>query len=113
MNFVATTALDLVGQTPLVKISSLSRLTGCDIYLKCEFLNPGGSVKDRAAKFMIEDALQKGLLKPGMTVIEGTAGNTGIGLALAARVKGLKATIVMPEGQTPEKEKMIALYGAK
>jgi cysteine synthase A len=113
MSFVALNALDLVGRTPLVKIHSLSRLCGCEIFLKCEFLNPGGSVKDRAAKFMIEEALRKGHLKPGMSVIEGTAGNTGIGLALASRVKGFKATIVMPEGQAFEKERMIALYGAE
>ena len=113
MTSVASNALDLVGNTPLIKISSLSRLTGCEIYMKCEFLNPGGSVKDRAAKHMLEEALATQRLMPGMTIVEGTAGNTGIGLALAARVKGFKATIVMPKGQTPEKEKMIALYGAE
>lgn len=113
MSFVAANVLDLVGNTPLLKIPSLSHLTGCEIYVKCEFLNPGGSVKDRAAKFMVEEALAKGLLKKGMSIVEGTAGNTGIGLALAARQKGLKATIVMPKGQTPEKERMISLYGAE
>lgn len=110
---IARNSLDLVGNTPLLRISSLSRLAGCDIFMKCEYMNPGGSVKDRAARFMVEEALSSGKLKPGMTIVEGTAGNTGIGLALTARVKGFKATIVMPKGQTPEKEKMIALYGAQ
>ncbi|MBC7660933.1 MAG: cysteine synthase A [Chitinophagaceae bacterium] len=105
--------LELVGRTPLLRIESLSRLTGSDIFVKCEFMNPGGSVKDRAAKFMIEDALVRGDLKPGMTVIEGTAGNTGIGIALVSKVKGLKATVVMPKGQTIEKVKMVSLYGAE
>ncbi len=104
--------IELIGRTPLLRISSLSRSSGCEILVKCEFMNPGGSVKDRAAKAMIEEALASGALKPGMTVIEGTAGNTGIGLALVARVKGLKTTVVMPKGQSPEKEKMIELYGA-
>jgi cysteine synthase A len=113
MNRVAQSQLELVGQTPLLRIESLSRLTGCEIFVKCEFMNPGGSVKDRAAKGMIEDALASGALRPGMTVIEGTAGNTGIGLALISKLKGIKTTVVMPKGQTPEKEKMISLYGAE
>lgn len=105
--------LDLVGNTALLRIESLSRLSACEIFVKCEFMNPGGSVKDRAAKGMIEEALASGALKAGMTVIEGTAGNTGIGLAVIAKVKGLKTTVVMPKGQTPEKERMVGLYGAE
>ncbi|RYZ47916.1 MAG: pyridoxal-phosphate dependent enzyme, partial [Proteobacteria bacterium] len=113
MNTVAQSQIELVGRTPLLRIDSLSRLSGSEIFVKCEFMNPGGSVKDRAAKGMIEDALASGALKPGMTVIEGTAGNTGIGLALISKLKGIKTTVVMPKGQTPEKEKMISLYGAE
>ncbi len=113
MNFVAAHAVDLIGNTPLLKVPSLSRISGCEIFVKCEYLNPGGSVKDRAAKFMVDSAIQAGVLKPGMTIVEGTAGNTGIGLSLVAKAKGYKALIVMPEGQTIEKERMIALYGAE
>lgn len=108
----AQNQLDLVGKTPLLRIESLSRLSGCEIFVKCEYMNPGGSVKDRAARNMIDEALASGELKPGMSIIEGTAGNTGIGLALIAKTKGIKATVVMPKGQTVEKEKMVRLYGA-
>jgi cysteine synthase A len=104
---------ELIGDTDLLKIPSLSKLAGSDIYVKCEFQNPGGSVKDRAAQQMVQDALDEGRLRPGMTIVEGTAGNTGIGLALVAKAVGLEALIVMPRGQTPEKERMIALHGAK
>ena len=96
-----------------VENSSLSALSGSDIYLKCEFQNPGGSIKDRAAKQLIEDAFERGELKPGMTVVEGTAGNTGIGLALVAKSYGLKMLAVMPNDQAPEKERMIALHGGE
>ncbi len=113
MNFVRSNTVELIGNTPLLKIPSLSRLSGCEIFVKCEFLNPGGSVKDRAAKFMVEEAMKSGALKPGMTIVEGTAGNTGIGLSLVAKAKGFKALIVMPEGQTIEKERMISLYGGE
>ncbi|MGV3526400.1 MAG: cysteine synthase A [Candidatus Sericytochromatia bacterium] len=109
----AQNALELVGNTPLLRIPSLSQLTGCEILLKCEFMNPGGSIKDRAAKGMLAEALASGELKPGMTVVEGTAGNTGIGLAIAARAHGLSLKVVMPKGQTPEKERLIALHGAE
>jgi cysteine synthase A len=78
----------LIGNTDLLKIESLSRLTGCDIYVKCEFQNPGGSIKDRAALQMVSDAVDSGQLRPGMTVVEGTAGNTGIGLAIVAKALG-------------------------
>lgn len=103
----------LIGQTPLLRIPSLSHLTGCDILLKCEFMNPGGSIKDRAALQMVEDALESGVLKPGMTIVEGTAGNTGIGLAIVAKAVGCQMKVVMPKGQTPEKERLIALHGAE
>ncbi|KPD23702.1 cysteine synthase A [Idiomarina zobellii] len=104
---------DLIGQTDLLRIPSLSDLTGCDIFLKCEFQNPGGSIKDRAAKQLIEDAMERGELKPGMTVVEGTAGNTGIGLAVVAKAYGLNMLAVMPNDQTPEKERMIRLHGGE
>jgi cysteine synthase A len=86
-----------VGQTPLIRLKSFSEQTGCEILGKAEFLNPGGSVKDRAALFMIEDAERRGLLKPGGTVVEGTAGNTGIGLAHICNAKGYKCLIVIPD----------------
>ncbi|MGM0906704.1 MAG: cysteine synthase A [Pseudomonadota bacterium] len=104
---------DLIGETDLLRIPSLSDLTGCDIFIKCEFQNPGGSIKDRAAKQLIDDAMQRGELKPGMTVVEGTAGNTGIGLAVVAKSYGLNMLAVMPNDQTPEKERMIRLHGGE
>ncbi|MBC3764392.1 cysteine synthase A [Neptunicella marina] len=104
---------DLIGQTDLLKIPSLSALSGSNIYVKCEFQNPGGSIKDRAALQMVKDAMAKGELKPGMTVVEGTAGNTGIGLALVAKSFDLNALIVMPNDQSKDKERMISLYGAE
>ncbi|MDN4503470.1 cysteine synthase A [Alteromonadaceae bacterium BrNp21-10] len=103
----------LIGNTDLVKIPSLSVLTGCEIFIKCEFQNPGGSIKDRTALQMVEDAMEKGELKPGMTIVEGTAGNTGIGLAVVAKAFGLKALAVMPNDQSPEKQRMISLFGAE
>ncbi|CAB0151596.1 O-acetylserine dependent cystathionine beta-synthase [Pseudidiomarina piscicola] len=104
---------DLIGQTDMIRVRSLSELTGCDIWLKLESQNPGGSIKDRAAYQIIKDALDSGELEPGMTVVEGTAGNTGIGLALVARSFGLNMLAVMPNDQSPEKERMIRLHGAK
>lgn len=103
---------DLVGQTPLIRIESLSRLTGCEIYGKAEFLNPGGSVKDRAAKGIILDAEKRGLLKPGGVIVEGTAGNTGIGLATLAAQRGYKTIIVMPDNQAKEKYEILEMLGA-
>ena len=102
-----------IGNTDLVKIQSLSKLTGCDILLKCEHQNPGGSIKDRAALQIVTDAINSGKLKPGMTIVEGTAGNTGIGLALVAKALGFNMIVVMPKGQTPEKERLIELHGAE
>ncbi len=110
---LAYNLVELVGRTPLLKIPSLSRLSQCEVFVKCEFLNPGGSIKDRAALAMVQDAISEGKLKPGMTIVEGTAGNTGIGLAIAAKAFGYKLLVVMPKGQTPEKERMIELHGAE
>ncbi len=103
----------LIGNTDLLRINSISDLTGCEILLKCEQQNPGGSIKDRAALQMVQDAIFSGKLKPGMTIVEGTAGNTGIGLALVAKALRFKMLVVMPRGQAPEKEQMINLYGAE
>lgn len=102
-----------VGNTPLIRLNSFSEQTGCEILGKAEFLNPGGSVKDRAALFIIEDAEAKGLLKPGGTVIEGTAGNTGIGLAHICNAKGYKCIIIIPETQSQEKMEMLRTLGAE
>lgn len=113
MSIIAQKQSDLIGNTPLLRINSLSNLTGTNIFLKCENLNPGGSIKDRAAKQMVEDAIINGKLKPGMTIVEGTAGNTGIGLAVLAKSYGMKMLAVMPKGQTIEKERMLSLFGAE
>ncbi|MCT7959425.1 cysteine synthase A [Laspinema sp. D1] len=101
-----------VGNTPLIRLNSFSEETGCEILGKAEFLNPGGSVKDRAALFIIEEAERQGLLKPGGTVVEGTAGNTGIGLAHICNAKGYKCLIVIPETQSQEKIDILTLLGA-
>ena len=104
--------VDLVGNTPLVRLNRVSDATGCEILGKCEFMNPGGSVKDRAALAIILDAEEKGLLRPGGTIVEGTAGNTGIGLALVGNARGYKTVIVIPETQSQEKMDMLRLVGA-
>ena len=104
---------DAVGNTPLIKLQAASEATGCTILGKAEFLNPGQSVKDRAALFMIRDAVASGRLKPGGTIVEGTAGNTGIGLALVGASMGFKTVIVIPETQSKEKKEMIRLAGAE
>jgi cysteine synthase A len=103
----------VIGKTPLIKIKSLSELTGCEIYGKAEFMNPGGSVKDRAALGIIEQAEKDGLLKPNYTIIEGTAGNTGIGLATIAPQKGYKCVIVMPNNQAQEKYDTLKALGVE
>ena len=108
----AESFLDLVGNTPLIKLRAASEITGCDIYGKAEFLNPGGSVKDRAAKAIIEAAEADGTLSQGGTIIEGTAGNTGISLALAANSRGYKTIIVMPETQSQEKKDALRVANA-
>jgi len=102
-----------IGNTPLIRINSLSDETGCEILGKAEFLNPGGSVKDRAALYIIQDAEKKGLLKKGGTVVEGTAGNTGIGLTHICNAKGYKTIIVIPETQSKEKIEMLRTLGAE
>lgn len=102
-----------IGNTPLIRLNSFSDETGCEILGKAEFLNPGGSVKDRAALYIIEDAEKKGLLKPGGTVVEGTAGNTGIGLAHICNAKGYKCLIVIPETQSQEKIDLLRTLGAE
>ncbi|TNF20935.1 MAG: cysteine synthase A [Rhodobacteraceae bacterium] len=110
---IASDLADAVGNTPLIKLRKASEITGCTILGKAEFLNPGQSVKDRAALFIIRDAVEKGLLKPGGTIVEGTAGNTGIGLALVGASMGFKTVIVIPETQSQEKKDMIRLAGAE
>ena len=102
-----------IGNTPLIRLRRASEETGCEILGKAEFMNPGQSVKDRAALFIIRDAVEKGLLKPGGTVVEGTAGNTGIGLALVGSAMGFRTVIVIPETQSQEKKDMIRLAGAE
>ena len=104
---------DTVGNTPLIRLRRVSEETGCEILGKAEFLNPGGSVKDRTALFMIKDAEARGTLKPGGLIVEGTAGNTGIGLALCGNTAGYRTLIVIPETQSQEKKDMLRLCGAK
>ena len=104
---------DAVGNTPLIKLKAASEATGCTILGKAEFMNPGQSVKDRAALYIIRDAVAKGQLKPGGTIVEGTAGNTGIGLALVGASMGFKTVIVIPETQSEEKKDMLRLAGAE
>ena len=104
---------DTVGNTPLIRLNKASEMTGCEILGKAEFLNPGQSIKDRAALYIIRDAEAKGLLRPGGTIVEGTAGNTGIGLALVGASLGYKTVIVIPETQSQEKKDMLRLAGAE
>jgi cysteine synthase A len=104
---------ETIGNTPLLKLRRASEMTGCTILGKCEFLNPGQSVKDRAALYIIRDAVARGVLKPGGTIVEGTAGNTGIGLALVGASMGFKTVIVIPETQSQEKKDMLRLAGAE
>ncbi len=101
-----------IGNTPLIHLKAVSDMTGCDIYGKAEFMNPGGSVKDRAAKAIIEDAEARGNLGPGGLIVEGTAGNTGIGLTMVGNAKGYKSVIVMPETQSDEKKEVLRVCGA-
>ena len=105
--------IDAIGRTPLIKLERASEETGCTILGKAEFLNPGGSVKDRAAKYIIQDAEERGLLEPGGLIVEGTAGNTGIGLALVGNARGYRTLIVIPETQSREKKDMLRLCGAE
>jgi len=104
---------DTIGHTPLIRLNSFSDETGCEILGKAEFLNPGGSVKDRAARGILDDAEQKGQLKPGGTLVEGTAGNTGIGFAHLCNARGYRCVIVMPDNQSPEKAALLRTLGAQ
>ncbi len=110
---IAHSVLDAIGKTPLIKLNAASRRTGCTVLGKAEFMNPGGSVKDRAALFIIRAAMASGVLRPGGTIVEGTAGNTGIGLAMVANALGFKTVIVIPETQSQEKKDMLRLQGAQ
>jgi len=110
---IAASVLDVIGNTPLIRLQRASALTGCEILGKAEFMNPGQSVKDRAALHMVRDAEAKGLLRPGGRIVEGTAGNTGIGLAMVAKALGYRCTIVIPRTQSQEKKDAIRLYGAE
>ncbi len=110
---IRKTLADAIGNTPLIRLRAASEATGCEILGKAEFLNPGQSVKDRAALYIIRDAVAKGLLKPGGTIVEGTAGNTGIGLALVGASMGFRSVIVIPETQSQEKKDMLRLAGAE
>ena len=105
--------LSAIGNTPLIRLRRASELTGCEILGKAEFMNPGQSVKDRAALFIVNDAIERGLLKPGGTIVEGTAGNTGIGLAVVANAMGYRTVIVIPDTQSEEKKGALRLLGAE
>ncbi|MCB1457377.1 MAG: cysteine synthase A [Nitratireductor sp.] len=110
---IRQSTLEAIGNTPLIKLRKASELTGCTILGKAEFMNPGQSVKDRAGLFIIEDAVERGDLKPGGVVVEGTAGNTGIGLSVVANALGFRTVIVIPETQSQEKKDMLRLLGAE
>jgi cysteine synthase A len=110
---IARSVVDLIGDTPMIRLNRASDATGCEILGKCEFLNPGGSIKDRAALAIVDDAEAEGLLRPGGVVVEGTAGNTGIGLAMVGAAKGYRTVIVLPETQSREKKDAIRLAGAE
>ncbi|MBN9308902.1 cysteine synthase A [Devosia sp.] len=105
--------ISAIGNTPLIRLNRVSDATGCEIWGKAEFLNPGQSVKDRAALFIVRDAERRGLLRPGGTIVEGTAGNTGIGLSMVANALGYKSVIVIPETQSQEKKDALTLLGAE
>src|SRR6187402_3639394 len=105
--------IEAIGHTPLIKLARASEATGCTILGKAEFMNPGGSVKDRAGRQMILEAEKRGELKPGGLVVEGTAGNTGIGLAVVASARGYRTIIVIPDTQSQEKKDMLRLCGAE
>ena len=105
--------VEAIGNTPLIRLKRASELTGCTILGKAEFMNPGQSVKDRAALFIIEDAVKEGRLRPGGIIVEGTAGNTGIGLALVANAMGFRTLIVIPDTQSQEKKDTLRLCGAE
>jgi cysteine synthase len=110
---IAANVIDAIGATPLIELRAASKATGCRILGKAEFMNPGGSVKDRAALYIVRDAIARGALKPGGLIVEGTAGNTGIGLALVANALGFQTVIVIPDTQSQEKKDMLRLQGAQ
>ena len=110
---IAADAVEAIGNTPLLRLRRASESTGCEILAKAEFMNPGGSVKDRAARAIVLDAERRALLRPGSTVVEGTAGNTGIGLALVCNSRGYRCLIVMPDNQSPEKYALMEAMGAQ
>lgn len=110
---IAATVVQAIGDTPLIELRAASKATGCRILGKAEFMNPGGSVKDRAALYIVEDAIARGTLKPGGIIVEGTAGNTGIGLALVANALGFRTVIVIPDTQSQEKKDTLRLQGAE
>ncbi len=110
---IAANVIDAIGKTPLIELRAASKATGCRILGKAEFMNPGGSVKDRAALYIVRDAIKRGELKPGGLIVEGTAGNTGIGLALVANALGYSTVIVIPETQAKEKKDTLRLQGAR
>ena len=112
-NNIKNNFVDTVGNTPLIKLKKASEITGCEIYGKAEFLNPGSSIKDRAAKGIVLDAIEKKQLLPGGIIVEGTAGNTGIGLGLVGNSLGYKTLIVMPETQSQEKKDALRLIGCE
>jgi cysteine synthase A len=109
---VCASTIEAIGSTKLIRLKRASEATGCEIYGKAEFTNPGGSVKDRAALYIVKDAEERGLLEPGGVIVEGTAGNTGIGLALVANAKGYRTVIVIPETQSQEKKDALRQFGA-
>jgi cysteine synthase A len=109
---VFANSIDAIGRTPLIRLARASALTGCNIFGKAEFMNPGGSVKDRAALYIVKDAEERGLLKPGGVIVEGTAGNTGIGLCVVANARGYRTVIVIPDTQSQEKKDVLRQYGA-
>jgi cysteine synthase A len=113
MSYVARDFVETIGRTPLIRLRRVSEETGCEIYGKAEFMNPGGSVKDRAARAIVLDAERRGQLKPGSTVVEGTAGNTGIGLAHVCNARGYRCVIVMPDNQSAEKYALLEALGAE
>jgi cysteine synthase A len=110
---IAASVIDAIGNTPLIRLNAASEATGCEILGKAEFMNPGQSVKDRAALYIIKDAVERGRLKPGGTIVEGTAGNTGIGLAVVANAMGFRTVIVIPDNQSQEKKDTLRLFGAE
>src|SRR6201996_8752076 len=113
MSAIKKDVIAAIGNTPLIRLKRPSEQTGCEILGKAEFLNPGQSVKDRAALFIIQDAIARGQLRPGGTIVEGTAGNTGIGLAVVANALGFKTVIVIPDTQSQEKKDALRLLGAE